>query len=70
MPPRPPKQLRDGAEQVSSREETVCQTSQCDGPEEVLYKEIPIKEDEVNIKFCEVKRWKVCQSIINEIKLH
>ena len=67
MLPRPPKQLRDGAEQVSSREETVSQTSQCDDPKEVLYEEIPIKEDEVNI--CEVKKQKVCQSI-DEIKLH
>ena len=64
MPPRPSKQLRDGAEQVSSTEEIVSQTSRCDDPEEVLYEEIPIKEDEVNI--CEVK---VCQSI-NKIKFH
>ena len=63
--PRLPKQLRDEAEQVSSKEETASETSSlCDDLEE-LYEDLPI--DKVDI--CEVKQQKVCQSV-NEMKLH
>ena len=63
LPIRPPKQLRDEAEQVlSSREETECQIiSLCDDQED-LYESLPIDDSEVN-SICEVKEQKVCQSI-------